>query len=108
MYEANDLGETGNAALHAGLGENNAQKKMKDKVRRMNIPLEKRFQMKEKEENNVKITSKSGSKEITYIPKDSKSKKRSKPTDDDGSDGDDVRSRRNRRGVKDLGFRRLS
>ena len=105
MYEANDLGDTGNVALHAGLAENSAQKKMKEKVRRMNIPLEKRFLMEEEEEPVVKITKKGGSKEITYIPKDSKTKKRHK-TEDAGSE--DARSSRNRRGVKDLGFRRSS
>lgn len=76
MYEANDLGETDNAALHAGLVENSAKKKLKEKVRRINIPLEKRFRMKEEEMPVVKITSKGGSKEITYIPKDSRSKKK--------------------------------
>jgi ribosome biogenesis protein ENP2 len=105
MYEADDLGETGNAALHAGLVENSAQKKLKEKVRRMNIPLEERFRLKEEEEPVVKITAKSGSKEITYIPKDSKSKKRSKSTEDNESE---ERSTRNRRGVKELGFRRSS
>jgi len=107
MYEANDFGETGNAALHSGLAENSAQKKMKEKIRRMNIPLEKRFRMKEEEEPVVKITRKGGSKEITFIPKDSKSKKRSKSTGDNESE-EQVQSTRNRRGVKDLGFRRSS
>ena len=102
MYEANDLGDAGNAALHAGLAETTAQKKMKEKVRRMNIPLEKRFQMKEEEEPYVKVTNKGGSKEITYIPKDSRSKKRS----NDNESEEQSRSRRNRRGVKELGFRR--
>lgn len=105
MYEANDLGDAGNAALHAGLAETSAQKKMKEKVRRMNIPLEKRFQMKEEEEPYVKVTNKGGSKEITYIPKDSRSKKRSKSGQDNESE-EESRSRRNRRGVKELGFRR--
>ena len=107
MYEANDLGDAGNAALHAGLAENNAQKKMKEKVRRMNIPFEKRFQMKEEEEPFVKVTNKGGSKEITYIPKGSRSKKRSKSTEDNESE-ENLRSTRNRRGVKELGFRRSS
>jgi len=105
MYEANDLGDAGNAALHAGLAENSAQKKMKEKVRRMNIPLEKRFQIEEAEEPYVKVTNKGGSKEITYIPKDSRSKKRPKSTEDNE---EQPRSSRNRRGVKELGFRRLN
>mmetsp|Transcript_19556 Transcript_19556/g.41184 ORF Transcript_19556/g.41184 Transcript_19556/m.41184 type:complete len:784 (+) Transcript_19556:219-2570(+) len=107
MYEANDLGDPGNAALHAGLAENSAQIKMKEKVRRMNIPLQKRIQMEEVEESVVKITNRGGSKEITYIPKDSRSKKRSQTTEDNGSEANG-RSQRNRRGVKELGFRRSS
>jgi hypothetical protein len=105
MYEANDLGDAGNAALHAGFAETSAQKKLKEKVRRMNIPLEKRFRMKEEEEPFIKITNKGGSKEITYIPKDSRSKKRPKSTDDSESD-EHVRPARNRRGIKDLNLRR--
>mmetsp|Transcript_208 Transcript_208/g.456 ORF Transcript_208/g.456 Transcript_208/m.456 type:complete len:778 (-) Transcript_208:1787-4120(-) len=104
MYEANDLGDTSNAALHAGLAENDVKNQMKEKVRRMNIPLQKRIQMEEAEEPVVKITNRGGSKEITYIPKDSKSKKR---LQSDGSEGGG-RSRRNRRGVKELGFRRTN
>lgn len=107
MYEANDLGDASNAALHTGLAENAAQTKLKENVRRMNIPLEKRFQMKEEEGPVVKVTNKGGSKEITYIPKDSRSKKRSKSSEDNKSE-EPVRSTRNRRGVKDLGFRRSS
>jgi len=105
MYEANDLGDSGNAALHAGLAESSAQKKLKEKVRRMNIPLEKRFQIEEEEEPYVKVTNKGGSKEITYIPKDSRSKKRPKSSDDSEEQS---RSSRNRRGVKELGFRRVN
>mmetsp|Transcript_13621 Transcript_13621/g.31920 ORF Transcript_13621/g.31920 Transcript_13621/m.31920 type:complete len:788 (-) Transcript_13621:944-3307(-) len=107
MYETNDLGETGNAGLHAGLVENSAQQELKDKIRRMNIPLEMRFRMKEEKEPVIKITSKGGSKEITYVPKDSRSNKRLKSTSNNEFEKQ-VPSTRNRRGVKDLGFRRLT
>ena len=100
MHEANDLGDAGNVALHAGLAENSAMKKMKEKVRRMNIPLEKRVQIEEEEDPVVKIKNKGGSKELTYIPKDSKKKKNTQ-TKDDAAD-----SKRSRRGVKDLGFKK--
>eukprot|EP00536_Pseudo-nitzschia_multiseries_P007932 jgi/Psemu1/240702/estExt_Genewise1.C_1920038 len=101
MYEANDHGDSRNAAIHAGLAEGDVKNQMKEKVRRMNIPLQKRIQMEEAEEPVVKITNRGGSKEITYIPKDSKSKKRPQSTEGD-------RSKRNRRGVKELGFRRTN
>jgi ribosome biogenesis protein ENP2 len=100
MYEADDMGDAGNAALHAGLGENSAHMKLKEKVRRMNIPLQKRMQMEEEEAPVVKITNKGGSKEITYIPKEKK--KKGPRASHDG----DKKSGRNRRGVKELGLRR--
>lgn len=107
MYEANDL-ETGSVALHAGFSESSAQKTLNEKNRRMNIPLEMRFRMKEEDEPVVKVTkNKGGSKEITYIPKDSRSSKRFKSTDDKESE-EQAPSIRKRRGVKDLGFRRLT
>jgi ribosome biogenesis protein ENP2 len=106
MYEADDLGGANTAALHASLGEDSASTKVKDKIRRMNMPLEKRFQMQEEEEPYVKVTQKGGSKEITYVPKDSRKKleKNSKNTPDEGSHPRG-QSNRNRRGIKDLGFR---
>jgi len=107
MYEANDLGETGNTALHARLAEKNVQTKLQEKIRRMNIPLERRFRINEEQEPVVKITNKGGSKEITYIPNDSRSKKRSKSIEDNVLEKQ-MRSTRNRRGIKELGFRRSS
>jgi len=98
LYEANDLGDSDNVALHAGLAERNTLKKINEKVRRMNIPLEKRFQLEEEEGNVVHITDKGGSKEIAYIPKDSKKKNN---TETDTKKGQ-VQSKRNRRGIKDL------
>merc|ERR1712176_217229 len=104
MYEANDLGETGNATLHAGLTQSSAQKTMKERVRRMNIPLEMRFKLKEEEKPVVKVTNKGGSKEITYIPKDSRSNKRYESADNNEPE-EQPRSARKRRGVRELGFR---
>lgn len=103
MYEADDLGDANNAALHASLGENSAAKKVKDKIRRMNMPLEKRFQVEEEETPYVKVTKKGGSKEITYIPKDSR-KKGTRNGTERGSKRND-QSQRHRRGIKDLGFK---
>jgi ribosome biogenesis protein ENP2 len=105
MYEADDLGDANAAALHASLGEDSAATKVKDKIRRMNMPLEKRFQMAGEEEPFVKVTKKGGSKEITYVPKDSRKKKGDKSNIVDEDAHQRGRSKRNRRGIKDLGFR---
>jgi ribosome biogenesis protein ENP2 len=98
MYEANYLGDTNNAALHANLGEDVASKQVKKELRRMNMPLEMRLTVEEEESSYIKITKKAGSKEITYVPKDLRKNgrqdsKRNNP------------SHRHRRGVKDLGFK---
>lgn len=103
MYEADDLGETSNMAVHAGMGESNATQMVNDKIRRMNMPLEKRFGI-EGHEEYVKVTNEGGSKEIHYIPKDSR--KKLKNMNDEEDDDEQGYSRRNRRGVKDLRLKR--
>lgn len=108
MYEADDLGDANNVALHAGLGEESASSKVKEKLHRMNMPLGERFKMRDDEEQIVKINIKGGSKEITYVPKGSRKKRQEQPGE--GKEDEEVRatggrSRRNRRGVKDLGFK---
>jgi ribosome biogenesis protein ENP2 len=106
MYEADDMGDANNVALHALLGEDNASRKMKEKLHRMNMPLEQRFRLQQDEEPVVKITSKGGTKELTYIPKGSRKKVPERAQESDGEvRGTGGRSRQNRRGVKDLGFK---
>ncbi|KAG7360955.1 NUC153 domain containing protein [Nitzschia inconspicua] len=104
MYEADDLDDVNTDALHASLGEDAASKKVQEKIRRMNMPLEKRFQMEEEETPFVRVVKKGGSKEITYIPKDSR---KNNETKDDGAKGSKRhgRSEHRRRGIKDLGFK---
>ena len=104
LYEADDLGEANDAALsHAGLGEKNASSQVKDKIRKMNMPLEKRFQMEEEEDAFVKVTNKGGSKEVTYVPIAARKKREEEKKRQEESQ-DRSRSKRQRRGVKDLGF----
>ncbi|KAL3913911.1 MAG: hypothetical protein SGILL_006306 [Bacillariaceae sp.] len=100
MYEADDLGDDNNSTLHASLGEGYASQKVKEKIRRMNMSLEKRLQLEEKDAPAMKVTGSGGTKEITYIPKSEK--KKQDANDDPKRSG---RSGRSRRGIKDLGFR---
>lgn len=100
MYEADDLGETNPAVVHASLGEVDAYARVKKKIKDMNMPLEKRFKHKEEENPYVKVTGKGGSKEITYVPKDAR-KKREEQGLENGS-----ASKHQRRGIKELGLRR--
>jgi hypothetical protein len=110
MYEAEDLGDANDAALsHSGLGERDASSRVKDKIRKMNMPLEKRFQMEEEEEGVqpvLKVTNKGGAKELTYVPIAARKKREAeKKKRDDESSERGGRSKGQRRGVKDLGFK---
>ena len=102
MYEADDLGNANDAAVHAGLGQKSASTKAKEKIRRMNMPLEKRFRMEEQEEPRVNIVSNGGSKEMTYIPKDAKNKKKQEKVEEESDDEPYSRSKRQRRSMKGL------
>ncbi|CAJ1959210.1 unnamed protein product [Cylindrotheca closterium] len=102
MYEADDLGDANDAAVHAGLGQKSASMKVKEKIRRMNMPLDKRFRMEEEEEKLVKVVNKGGAKEITYIPKDSKAKKREEKQEEESDEEPYSRSKRQRRSMKGL------
>jgi hypothetical protein len=110
MYEAEDLGDANDAALaHSGLGERDASSKVKNKIRKMNMPLEKRFQMEEEEEEAVKpklkVTNKGGAKELTYVPINAKKKREEEKKREEDSNGRGGRSKGQRRGDKDLGFK---
>jgi hypothetical protein len=104
MYEADDLGDANDAAVHAGLGEQNASMLVKDKIRKMNMPLEKRFQLEEEEEPHVKVVNKGGSKEMTYVPKDARKKPKEKQEESDEEAYS--RSKRQRRSMKAIGKHR--
>lgn len=104
MYEADDLGDANDAAVHAVLGEQSASKIVKDKIRKMNMPLEKRFQLEEVEEPFIKVVNKGGSKDITYVPMDARKKQLEKQEEND--DGPYSRSKRQRRSMKGVGKHR--
>lgn len=103
MYEADDLGDTNDAAVHAGLGEQGASQRVKDKLSKMNMPLGKRFQMEEEEDTFVKVINKGGSKEISYIPKDTRKKREEEQKEEDEDEEPYSRSKRQRRSIKGLG-----
>lgn len=106
MFEADDLGDANEAAVHAGLGEADASRRVKEKIRDMNMPLEKRFKKQEEESPHVQVTRKGGAKEITYIPRDSRKKREDGRQDTEmDSTGQSGQSKRQRRGMKDLGFK---
>ena len=102
LYEADDLGDVNDAAVHAGLGQKSAAIKVKEKIRRMNMPLDKRFRMEEEEEQLIKVVNKGGSKEITFVPKDSKIKKREEKQEEESDEEPYSRSKRQRRSMKGL------
>ena len=111
MYEADDLGDANDVALsHSGLGERNASSRVKDKIRKMNMPLEKRFQVEEGgggefEKPVLNVTNTGGGKEITYMPKDSRKKQDEQKKQESGPGMERGGRKRQRRSVKELGFK---
>jgi hypothetical protein len=102
LYEAEDLGDTNHVVVHAGLGEQDASNRVKDKLHKLNMPLEKRMMESQEQASVVKVVNKAGSKEITYVPLGARKKREEKK---EGDDEPASRSKRQRRGVKELGFR---
>jgi ribosome biogenesis protein ENP2 len=115
LYEAHDIGDVNPVALGTSSSSRGGEstevyRRVKEKIHDMNMPLEKRFQQKPTVDPYVKVTMKGGSKEMTYVPKDSRTK-RIEQEDATGEDPEDDakltggRSKRQRRGVKDLGLK---
>eukprot|EP00980_Cylindrotheca_fusiformis_P006240 scaffold1336_cov158-Cylindrotheca_fusiformis.AAC.2 len=102
MYEADDLGDANDAAVHAGLGEQNASQLAKEKIRKMNMPLEQRFQLEEVEQPLVKVVNKGGAKEITYVPKDARKKQLLEQKQEESDDEPYSRVKRQRRSMKEI------
>ena len=107
LYEADEIGGDANdATLHLGLGDNEASNRVKQQIRRMNMPLEKRFKIMQEEKSDViQVKSKGGSKEITYIPLAARRKHELNSKKERGDEGAEGSSRRERRGIKELGLK---
>eukprot|EP00529_Nitzschia_sp_RCC80_P015408 CAMPEP_0113459546 /NCGR_PEP_ID=MMETSP0014_2-20120614/10511_1 /TAXON_ID=2857 /ORGANISM="Nitzschia sp." /LENGTH=686 /DNA_ID=CAMNT_0000351139 /DNA_START=96 /DNA_END=2156 /DNA_ORIENTATION=+ /assembly_acc=CAM_ASM_000159 len=108
MLEADDIGDSSNVAVQAVMGETSAARKVQNKINRMNMPLEKRFQMEEVEEPNIKVINKGGSKEVHYVPKDSRAKSTKEIVDDEVHDGTGGRSRRSMKDIRKKRFKKRS
>jgi len=109
MFEAENYGDGDNTALDIALGDGSASARAKRKNREFSMPLEQRLKMKQAESEGADVAAKiriggdGVSREMTYIPKDTRKKmENAKKQGDDDNSG----SRRKRRGVKDLGFKK--
>jgi ribosome biogenesis protein ENP2 len=102
LYEAEDLGDANHVVVHAGLGEKDASNRVKDKLQKLNMPLEKRMIESQEQASVVKVVNKTGSKEITYVPLGARKKREEKK---EGGDERASGSKRQRRGVKELGLK---
>eukprot|EP00934_Nitzschia_sp_Nitz4_P008061 Nitzschia sp. Nitz4//scaffold55_size114948//8658//11015//NITZ4_003881-RA/size114948-processed-gene-0.58-mRNA-1//-1//CDS//3329554470//8051//frame0 len=96
LHEVDDIEDT---VVGAGT---NIKKAPNQRVGKLNMPLEKRFQLQEAEDAYVKVTSKGGSKEITYIPKDSRKKRTEVSEMSEGDGSGDHEMKRQRRSARDL------
>jgi ribosome biogenesis protein ENP2 len=102
MYEAGEL--EGSGVIDVGLGDSLAKERAQRRREEMNTPLAKRTAMLEelsKEKPQVRV--KGGSKEVSFVPRDTKRKleEAAKSRVDSQARGD-----RNRRGIKELGFKK--
>ena len=128
LYEADDLGTAGGndggaAIVHmAGLGNTSATSRVKQQIRTMNMPLGKRTKLLQDEQSYIstqvananggvaKVTTKGGSKEVTYIPLDKRRKleeaaRKKQQEEEDDENYRRGKGKRQRRGIKDLGFK---
>lgn len=106
MYEAEDFESSTNEAVRIGLGDSSAGSRVRQRHEELNMTLEERLAVKEKqnsivgEATTVFIKGEGASREFTYVPKDARKK-----ADLETEPSDSKKRRRDRRGVKDLGFK---
>lgn len=106
MYEVDDIAAKQNIALDIGMGNKDAESRVAKRKAERNMPLHERLAHKEAESQMMSeattmfVKGAGATKEVTYMPKATRSK-------DTKSDSRENRSRgkRSRRGIKDLGFR---
>jgi ribosome biogenesis protein ENP2 len=100
MYEAEELGNS--EAVTLGLGDESASGRARRRLEELNMPLAKRFAL-QKDEDRPTVRVTGGSKEATYVPRDTK-KKIEEAKIKESSDRES--GKRNRRGVKELGLKK--
>jgi len=111
MFEAENYGDGDNTALDIALGDGTASARAKRKSREFSMPLEERLKMKQAETGGADETAKISiggdgvSREITYIPKDTRKKMENAYARKEESYEATSESRRKRRGIKELGFK---
>ena len=101
LYEAEDLGAAGAATL--GLGDESASDQARRRREELHIPLAKRFALQQDDDKPL-LRAKGGSKEVAFIPRDTKKKLEEEAKQKEGERHQG--SKRGRRGVKDLGFKK--
>jgi len=110
MFEADDYGGGAGDALGLGLGDTSASSKAKRRRDEISLPLEKRLQKQKEnakytgETKLIKVKGEGSTKEVAYVPLDTRRKMEAAKTKkaDEAADKD---RRRKRRNVKDLGFK---
>jgi hypothetical protein len=103
MYEADDVG--GANAVEMGLGGKDAPTRVKKQIKTINMPLEKRFKLEEEKKDVIQIKHQGGAKEVEYIPMAERKKQEARKAREGGGDDGPRGGRRERRGIKELGFK---
>ena len=108
MYEADDFGSSANDAVGIGLGDSSAASRVSRRHEELNMTLEERLaananaQKVVSDSTTVFTKGQGAAREVSYVPQDNKKKAVEKKDEGDSS----KRSQRDRRGVKDLGFKK--
>ena len=99
MFEADDYGDSRKDAIALGLGDVKAREAVQRKKERENLPLEQRLAMDQASEIPLEYHTRttSGTKEVSYVPRDTRRK-----MEQAARDRGEERGQRNRRSVKGL------
>lgn len=110
MYEADEVGAKD--AVELGLGDASAASRLQRRNKEMNMSLADRLKQKEEEVNatstatSVFVKGEGASREVTYVPLDVRKKQMKEKQKLEEENAADKKARRERRGIKDLGFKK--
>ncbi len=112
MYEADDYADGGTDAIQIGLGSSKSEDTLEKRRKQINMSLEERLKLEGSKSSNIgetrliKVKGEGATREVTYTPKDVLAKKENERKKRDQSDEhDEGRSKRKRRGIKELGLK---
>ena len=103
MYEADEYTDNGATAVDIGLGNTSAELEASKRKQELSLSVAERLRLQtEQSSKRIKVTG-GAVKEATYVPKSAKKKRDKAQQQQEAAQHD--RTRRSRRGVKELGLK---